>query len=90
MPSGYSIFRSCSFDPIKNRLNCYKGEDCMESFCKDLREYEMKIMSYEKREIIPLTNEENELYEKQKVCYICKKYLVLIQMIKIYLNDIIK
>ena len=23
--------------------------------------------------MIPLTNEENELYETQKVCYICKK-----------------
>ena len=23
--------------------------------------------------MIPLTNEENELYEMQKVCYICKK-----------------
>ena len=26
-----------------------------------------------KKEMIPLTDEENELYEMQKVCYICKK-----------------
>ena len=26
-----------------------------------------------KKEMIPLTNEENELYEMQKVCFICKK-----------------
>ena len=26
-----------------------------------------------KKEIIPLTDEENEFYEMQKVCYICKK-----------------
>ena len=45
----------------------------MESFCKDLREHAMKIMNYEKKEMIPLTDEENELYEMQKVCYICKK-----------------
>ena len=38
-PSGYSIFTSCSFDPTKNKLDCYKGEDCMEMFCKDLREH---------------------------------------------------
>ena len=72
-PSGYSIFTSCLFDPTKTKLHCYKGEDCMESFCKDLREHAMKIMNYEKKEIIPLTDEENELYEMQKVCYIWKK-----------------
>ena len=33
----------------------------------------MKIVNYERKETIPLTNEENESYEKQKVCYICKK-----------------
>ena len=26
-----------------------------------------------KKKMIPLTDEENESYEKQKVCYICKK-----------------
>ena len=48
-PSCYSIFTSCSFDPTKNKLDFYKGEDCMESFCKDLREHGMKIMNYEKK-----------------------------------------
>ena len=71
--SGYSIFTSCSFDPTKNKLDCYKGKDCMERFSKDLREHAMKIMTYEKEETIPLTNEENELYEMKKVCYLCKK-----------------
>ena len=32
-----------------------------------------KISNYEKKEMIPLTDEENKFYEKQKVCYICKK-----------------
>ena len=30
-------------------------------------------MKKKKKEMIPLTNEENELYEMQKVCYTCKK-----------------
>ena len=72
-PSGYSIFTSCSFDPTKNKLDCYKSEDCVESFCKDLREHAMKIINYEKKEMIPLTDEENKSYKKQKVCYKCKK-----------------
>ena len=45
----------------------------MERFCKGLREHAMKIIDYEKKEIMPLTDKENKFYEKQKVCYICKK-----------------
>ena len=45
----------------------------MEMFCKDLRGQAMKIINYEKKEMIPLTHEEIEFYEKQKVCYICEK-----------------
>ena len=29
-PSSNSILASCLFDPTKNKLNCYKGEYCME------------------------------------------------------------
>ena len=71
--SGYSIFTSCSFDESKNRINYYRGDDCMKKFCKDLREHAMKIINYEKKKIIPLTTEEKIYYNKQKICYICKK-----------------
>ena len=47
-PSDYSLFTNCSFDVTKNKLDCYKGKDCMESFCKDLREHAMEIIGYEK------------------------------------------
>ena len=49
----------------------------MEKFSKDLRNQVMKIINYEKKEIIPLTNDEEKYYEKQKVCYMCKKKKVL-------------
>ena len=42
-------------------------------FCKDLRNEAMEIFNYEKKKMIPLTDEEKEFYEKEKVCYICKK-----------------
>ena len=45
----------------------------MEKICKDLREHVMRTVKYEKKEITPLTDEEDNSYEKQKVCYICKK-----------------
>ena len=52
-PSGYSIFTHCSFDKSKNKLNYYRGEDCMTKFCKDLREHATKIFNYEKKDMIP-------------------------------------
>ena len=67
-PSGYLLFTNCSFNPTKSKLDRQKGEDCMEKFCKDLREHAMKIIDYEEKEMIPLTDEENKSYEKQKVC----------------------
>ena len=45
----------------------------MEMLSKGLKEQEMKIINYEKKEMIPLTNEEKESYENQKICYICEK-----------------
>ena len=72
-PSGYSIFTHCSFDESKNEINCYRGDDRMRKFCKDLREHSTKIINYEKKKMIPLTTEEKVHYNKQKICYICKK-----------------
>ena len=72
-PSGYSIFTHCSFDKSKSKLNYYIGEDCMTKFSKDLREHATKIINYEKKDMIPLTKKEEENYNNQKVCYICKK-----------------
>ena len=45
----------------------------MKMFSKDLKVHATKIINYEKEEMIPLTYEENESYENQKVCYMCKK-----------------
>ena len=33
----------------------------------------MKIINYEKKEMIPLTDEKNRSYEEQEVCHICQK-----------------
>ena len=72
-PSGYSLITCCSFNKSKNEQSYYRGKDCMGKFSKDLKNLAMKIINHEKKEIIALTNGEKKLYEKQKVCYICKK-----------------
>ena len=72
-PLGYSIFTHCSFDESKNKLNYYRGDDCMKKFCKDLREHSTKIINYEKKKMVPLTTKEEIYHNSQKKCYICKK-----------------
>ena len=72
-PSGYSIFTHFSFNKSKNKFNYYRGNDCIKKFCKDLKENATKIINYEKKKMIPLTIEEKIHYNKQKICYICKK-----------------
>ena len=70
-PSGYAWCLINSFDETKNRRYFYRGKDCIEKFCKDLKEHGTEITDFE--EMIPLTNKEIKSYEKQKVCHICKK-----------------
>ena len=72
-PSGYSLFTYCSFDKTKNKLDYYRGKDCMKTFCKDLREHAMRIINYEKKKMIPLTIKEKIHYNEQEICCICKK-----------------
>ena len=63
----------------KKKLDYYRGKNCMENVCLNLREHATKIINYEKKEMIPLTKEEKYWHNMQKVC---KKYLVLIITIK--------
>ena len=72
-PSGYSLVTCCSFYKFKNERKHYRGKDCMEIFCKDLKDQAMKIINYEKKKIISLTGEEKEVHENQKNCYTCEK-----------------
>ena len=72
-PSGYAWCSICSFDDTKNKRYFYRGKDCIEKLCKDLKEFGTEIINFKKKEMIPLTNKEVKSYEKQKVCQICKK-----------------
>ena len=50
----------------------------------------MEIISYEEKEMIPLTDEENKSYKKQNVYHIYKKSFVIMKMRKVTLNYTIK
>ena len=73
IPSGYSIYTSCSFDKSNNKLSYYRGQDCMRRFCKDLKDHATKIIDFKKKIITPSTKEEEDNYNKENICHICKK-----------------
>ena len=55
--------KRCSFDEEENKLDHYRGRDCINKLCKNLKEHAMKIINYEKKEMIQLTVEENRSYD---------------------------
>ena len=70
---GFSIVAKSPLTDIKEKNICYRGEDWMEKYCKKLREWVMKIVNYEMKEMIPLTNDEKEYHENRNKCFICNK-----------------
>ena len=45
----------------------------MKKLCEGFTNQAMKIINYEEKEMIRLTDKETKSYEKQNVCHICKK-----------------
>ena len=60
----------------------YRGKDCLEKFCKDVKELAVEISNYRKQEIIPLTDREIKFCERQKVCHTCKKFFGMMKIRK--------
>ena len=81
-PSGYSISLISSFDSKQNKRSFYRGKDYIKRFCSVLKELATKIISYEQKETIPLTDKENKFYEEQENATYVKKSFVMIKMIK--------
>ena len=61
----------------KNRRYFYRGKDCIEKFCKDLKEIGTEIINLDEKEMIPLRNKEIKSYEKLKYAIYAKKSFVI-------------
>ena len=59
--SRYSLSLICSFDSTKNKHYVYRRKDCVDHFCRKLKELGTEIINYEKKDMISLTNEEIKL-----------------------------
>ena len=66
-----------TYDGIENKYDIYGGKDCMKKFCEFIRRHTIKIINLEKK-TIPLIKEQQESYEKTKICYHCKKKVWMI------------
>ena len=70
--SGYSLFTCSSFDTKEKKLDCYRGEDSLKKFCKDLKEHITKTINCEKKKMIPLT-------KKKRKCMISNKFVTYVK-----------
>ena len=80
------MFTRCSFDKKENKLNYYRGKDCIEKLCKKLKESAMEIIDYKEKEMIPLTEKEDKLYIEQEKCHICEEKFCIDKDDKNYIN----
>ena len=62
----------------------------MERFCKGIRDHAMKIINYEEKGTIPLTDKEKSLMKTKNFVPYAKNNLALMKMIKTHLNYTIK
>ena len=85
-PSGWAMFTKCSFDKKQNKYNYYRGKYCIQKLCKKLKECAMKIINYEKKEMIPLTKKEKNSHKKQKACHICEEKFCVDKDDESYIN----
>ena len=75
IPCGYSIPTIWTIDGIENRHDEYRGKDCLKKFCESSTEHAVKIINFEKKNMIPLLRKEYESCLNQINCCICKKSL---------------
>ena len=61
---------ACSFDSTKSKHGYYREKDGNKRLSKNLKELALEIINCKEKEMIPLTNEEIDSYEKQNVSYI--------------------
>ena len=84
IPLGNSMFTIWTFDGIENKLDEYRCEYYMKKFCESLGEHEMRIINFEKKKMIPLTNKQQESYGRTKHFCIWKiSFNMNTQMLKV-------
>ena len=74
IPCGYSMSTIWAFDHIENKRTLHCEKYCMKKFGESLREHAKNIIDFEKKKMLPLTEEELKSHQDVKV-YLWKKIL---------------
>ena len=71
VPTGYATNKVNEYKD--NYHTYYRGKDCMTKLSKDLLKIGKEILNEEKKDMIPLTDDEKIKYEESKQCYLCEQ-----------------
>ena len=78
------MFTKCSFDKAENKLDYYRGRDCIEKLYKKLKEHAMKIINYEKKkemiEFIEFMKKLSFIINKKYGIYVRKSFVQMNMM----------
>ena len=72
-PCGYSLDLVSSFDSKENKHGFHRGKDCIKIFSKELKKIYIKIVNYEQKEMIPLTDKKKNIMKSKKNATYVKK-----------------
>ena len=62
----------CNFDPSKNYIKTFEGEDCIHEMLKELKKVAKKcIEELKHNNRIIMTDEDNNEFDKAMICHIC-------------------
>ena len=75
--SGCSMSIICSFGKKENKSNYYRGKDCIGKLREKIKESANEVIYRDKKEIMLLTQEENNHCNEQEICYIYKEKFCL-------------
>ena len=72
--SGFCTYSTFAYGEIKNLLKLYRGNDCVEEFCKYIRSQAHQLYDdYPEKQMIPLTKTQWKEYNSSNKCHICLK-----------------
>ena len=74
-------------DRSKEKITTYsRGEDILSKLCKELHEKALELINTEKKELIPLTPDQEKEHNECKRCHICNKTFIHNKNSKYYKN----